>query len=214
MLSNVRTLLIVGVLLAFTGTSPVLGQEYTAGIKVGVSTTTLSGTSDTELTWRSAFAGGFVFGAKFFNSIAIQPEIIYVVKGASTDNIFQAGEPTGLKGVFSFSYVDVPLLVSFSPLQRSRVYPKVFAGPFLSYQLDASLEQIEPVSGNSSTESVDTIHDTDFGLVVGTGADFDIRGERVTFDVRYVWGRNNIRQNVPDSPLYNRSILFLVGVSF
>lgn len=205
---------VVAALFALSSTTDVSGQEYSVGLKIGVSTTTLSGDSDTELEWRSAFAGGFVFSAQVLDIVTIQPELIYTVKGASTDNIFQSGEPTGLEGVFSFSYLDFPLLVSLSPYQRSSIYPKVFAGPHFSYQLDASIEQTSPTTGNSQSEPVDTIPDTDYGFVVGAGADFDIRGERATFDVRYVWSRNNVRPNVEDRPLYNRGVLVMLGVSF
>ncbi|NND71655.1 MAG: PorT family protein [Rhodothermales bacterium] len=197
-----------------TYTPSSVGQDYSVGLKIGVSGNTLSGSSDTELRWRSAFSGGFSFNARFFNSIAVQPELIYVVKGAKTDNIFQSGEPTGFEGIFSFSYLDFPVLLMLTPQTRTRIHPKVFAGPHLSYQLDASIEQIDPNSGNSASESVDTIPDTDLGLVFGGGADVEIRGELVTFDIRYIWSKKNLRPNVPDNPLYNRGILFLVGVSF
>lgn len=188
-------------------------QDYSVGLKVGVSSTTFSGTSDTPLSWRSALAGGFVFGASFGDFVKIQPEMIYTVKGATAENVTILGEPTNLDAIFSIAYIDLPLLLHLYPVQRRNIYPKIFAGPMYSYQLEASVETIEP-GGNSQTESDESVDGSDYGFVVGAGIDFDYRGERVTFDARYLFGQSNIRSSRPDAPLHNRGLLFLLGVAF
>lgn len=188
------------------------GQDYYAGLKIGVSTTTFSGTSINELDWRSAFAGGFIFGASFGDYLKVQPEAIYTVKGASISNVIIDDVPTELDAVFSIAYLDLPVLLHIYPVQSRRFYPKVFAGPLLSYQLDARVKTIEP-NGTSQSETDDSVDDIDYGVVLGAGVDFNFRGERVTFDARYLLGTSNIRSSRPDAPLNNRGVMVMVGVS-
>lgn len=196
-----------------TGYSSAHAQDYSAGLKIGVSTTTFSGNSLNELKWRSAFAGGFVFGAAFGDMFKIQPEAIYTVKGASIENVVIDDEPTRLDAVFSIAYIDIPVLLHFYPVEYNSIYPKIFIGPMLSYQLDAQVKTIEP-GGASQTESDDTVDGSDYGIVIGGGVDFDFRGERITFDARYLFGQSNIRSSRPDAPLNNRGVVVMMGVSF
>jgi opacity protein-like surface antigen len=130
---------------------------------------------DEFLDSRAGFSGGAFLTYSLSRQFAIQPEILYVTKGAE-------------KGVFIFNaywsmdYLEIPVLMKCNLAPDGRVRPTLFAGPALSYLLGSKIGAI-----NESIDVADGMKTLDIGLVFGGGLDY----KRVTFDVRYTMGLMN-----------------------
>ncbi|GIV62654.1 MAG: hypothetical protein KatS3mg044_1520 [Rhodothermaceae bacterium] len=205
-------------------------QEIAPTFKIGLSTATLSGTSPFDFEPYTGFAGGLGFNFALRNGFSIQPEIIYVVKGTRLDFDVRSTfdtilisppgqDPEGVPatGTLRLTYAEIPLLLHYGFETRSRLHPRLFAGPALSYLLDARFAWAPRDGGVEQEQAEDNIESTDFGLVLGAGIEYDLYGERLLFEIRLSRGFSNTNfgnASANDRTLTNTSVMFLVGVAF
>lgn len=191
-----------------TGKGLKLGFDI-ASIRTGISE--LNNYLDTK----TGFTGGAFLTYNFSREIALQPEILYVSKGAK-------------KGFFIFSvswnvnYIEIPVLLKYGLAPNGRVRPNLFVGPAVDILTNSELSVI-----GVSFDVTDGMKKTDVGLVFGGGFD----AKSVTFDVRYTLGMSNTvnadKVNkltgaetgdfyylTANPEVKNRNISFMVGVRF
>ena len=194
---------------------PARAQQFTGAIKIGGAVTSLSGESraETDFDLRAGLTGGVALGYDFGNGLLIQPEILYVVKGAYADTeLVLDGEPRDIRARFDLTYLDVPVLLVYR-FERRGIQPKLFAGPSVAYKLDARVRfRVRGSDGPTQSEEDESIEPIDYGAVVGAGAEFFISGQRVSFDVRALLGQANVRETAPE--LNNTGVAFFLGVVF
>lgn len=170
---------------------------------------------DDFLDSRTGFSGGAYLTYSFSHQFAVQPEILYVSKGAAKDLfIFDAH--------WNIDYLEVPVLLKFNIAPDRPVRPNLFVGPAMSVLLSSSFHVI-----NESYDVKDGMKSMDVGLVFGGGVDY----RRVTFDLRYTLGLvntvdaakvNELTGAEPGDSYYlegdpsvkNTNISFMVGVRF
>ena len=195
-------------LLFIAGAPPALAQEWTGNLKVGASITTFTGDTPTTFDPRVGWAGGFALGYDFGNGFVVQPEVLYVTRGASFDSALE-GVPIRVHS--RVSYAKIPVLVMYR-LQRGTIHPKIFAGPLLASRLDAVINYRTEGSSQTQQEADNSLDDYDYGGLIGAGADVDWSGQRLSLEVRATFGLANLRTSEP--ALYHRGVLVLIGFVF
>lgn len=212
-------ILIVGTILLLC--AAVNAQEWTSGItgkglKLGFDISSINtdyDELDKFLDSRVGFSGGVYLTYAFARQFAVQPEILYVNKGAEKDLfIFSAH--------WSIDYVEVPVLLKCDLVPKGQAHPNLFAGPAMSILVSSEVGGL-----GVSYDVTDGMKSVDFGLVFGGGVDY----KRITFDIRYTLGLANtvdvakvnaITGAEPDDFYYligdpsvkNTNISFMVGV--
>ena len=177
---------------------PVQAQKkIEMGIKGGLGLANLTGdVSGTES--MLSFGGGGLFRFSPIPQFSIQPEVLFVLKGAQEkgDN----GEKLKL------AYIEVPVLAMYRPPAGEKVSPSFFAGPAISVLVSAKV---------GSEDIKDEVNSTDFGVVFGAGVDFKA-GEKgkVSLDGRYTMGISNIAKDSGNDSVKNGVFSFWVSYLF
>jgi hypothetical protein len=181
------------------------------GFKAGVGLANLSGSvadAITDLTGASKkMKIGFGFGAfltyAFSPMFAVQPELLYTMKGAK----YELGAESAK---LNFNYLQIPVLLKLTPEVQGNIKPFIFAGPALSFLMSAN------VSDGGSVDVKDAFKSTEFGILFGAGADFPMSRGKITIDGRYDLGLSNLPKEIggvtPD--MKTSTISFMIGYSF
>ena len=153
------------------------------GLKAGVGSYQFSG-DDKVLDghWphpRTGLAGGAFATFALGSAVALQPELLYVTKGAN----YKEGDE---KYTFKLDYLELPLLLKYRFPTSCSLRPSLFAGPAVSFKLSA--RGVHEGNGEETEEDLDNCQDWDVGVAVGGGLDFAAAGSTITFDVRYTIG--------------------------
>jgi Outer membrane protein beta-barrel domain len=194
--------------------SPAAGK-ITFGVKAGMLSANML-TASTDVAWSAKWGitGGAFVSFALSDMFAIQPEVLYSPKGAQysvTD-----GTTTITATVFA-PYIDVPLLLKvFLPTGSSEgVRPVVFAGPYIGFKAGTGKLKTDIVySGqhDTSEETLTNLKSTDFGVVLGAGAEFPLDTMKILLDVR--WGTSLSTISTEGDNTKNKVWTFLLGLSF
>jgi hypothetical protein len=217
----VKLIMLAGMILLFgvaVSAQPTAGGVAGIGIKLGFDVAKIN-TDYSELNdfldSRTGFTGGAYLTYKLNRQFAVQPEILYVSKGAEKDIFFFSAH-------WNVDYLEVPVLMKFDVVPQGPVHPNLFAGPAMSFLLSSEIKAFDV-----SYDVADGMKTVDASLVFGGGVNF----KRFTLDVRYTLGLvntvdaekvNELTGAVPDDFYYlegdptvkNTNISFMVGVSF
>ncbi|PAU95344.1 hypothetical protein CK503_03885 [Aliifodinibius salipaludis] len=120
--------------------------------------------------------GGYLNFKVPMSPISIQPEAIYSQKGFKIGN-----------GTAEVDYLEIPVLAKFS-FAPGPVQPHVYFGPYAGFVLNSE------VSGNNLSVDIDNTQ-TDFGGIVGAGADLNAGVAKLNLGVRYGFGFTNMFEN-------------------
>jgi hypothetical protein len=172
--------------LAASAWTPSLSQSNTRwtprfGVIGGANVATLTGSGFEKPSRRTGFAAGFMAVLPVAPSFAIQPELMFTMKGNSESG-----------GTIKINYVELPLLARFEAPAFGRVKPFAYGGPGFAYRMSCALEG----SGFSMTcDSAQVIgrraspgvyySRTDVDGIMGGGLVFDVAGRTMTVSVRY-----------------------------
>lgn len=190
-----------------------LAKGIKVGFKIGVNNADFHGENikeaeqdmgeDVESKW-GLCAGGFV-RFNISKTFAIQPEVLYTMKGAKFNPIFHGGGTE--RWEFKLSYLEVPVLVKFMIPTPGGVKPNLYAGPALAIKLSYKVKA--EGGGVTVEEDVEDMKDTDFGIIVGAGVDIG----KLMIDVRYVLGLTTIVDDAEDD-VKNGVVSLMIGFSF
>lgn len=146
------------------------------GLKGGVSFSNVKWSDDdgSEQMLIQPTFGGFIV-VPLGSSLAIQPEVNYIVHGEKWTD----GESITEK----FTYLQVPVLVRIQLMKEGKIVPVLFAGPSVSFLMSAT------ESGFGSVKEF--FKNTDFGAVIGVGGIFGQGKTKGLVDLRYVFGFTN-----------------------
>jgi hypothetical protein len=173
------------------------GPAMRLGPVAGITFATIGGDDAEDISNRIGYqVGGFVSLA-WGSTFALQPEVVWVMKGAEND---------AENFTINLSYLQVPVLarVRFPVGAGSRVTPFLSAGPSFAFKVDCTVEE------DSAEEPCEDEASTDFSLVFGGGlevGDFTIAG-------RYDLGFTNLDTSPDRFDLKNRSWSIVVGYGF
>jgi hypothetical protein len=143
------------------------------------------------------------------STLALQPEINYLVHGESWDT----GDG---KVTEKFTYLQIPILLRARLMKEGKFVPVLFAGPAVSLLL-AAKETGEDIDIKEFFKS------TDFGAVFGAGGEIAAGAMKILLDLRYVLGLTNDYQP-PDMVLLmaapidfsmkTAAVVFTAGIIF
>jgi len=125
---------------------------------------------------RVGFSGGAFLTYALSRQFAVQPEILYVSKGASKDFFF-------FNAHWNLDYLEIPVLLKFNLMPEGKLQPSLYAGPALDVLMASKFHIID-----ETYDIKDYTKSMDFGLVFGAGLDY----KHITFDVRYALGLTNV----------------------
>lgn len=224
-LSGRWALPVVLVLMFVLSVTPATAQvSIEPGVKLGGNLATFQGDDaeatligmdgEADLNRRTGLVvGGFLF-MDFAGPFALQPELLYVQKGAKME-----GSATTMLGPIDFSatykvdYLEIPVLAKFEVPMTGPASPNLFAGPALGFKMSESWEM--EVMGETETEDSDDIKSTDLGFVIGAGMDFGLTAGTLTVDLRYVLGLSSLPSEGDDeADIKNGGIMLTAGFRF
>jgi len=159
---------------------------------------------------RTAFNGGVMLSLPVSNGFAIQPELLYTMKGASEAS-------NGVSGAAKINYLELPVLMRYDIPVSGGVRPLVYAGPSVALKTGCSIEATDGTAhvSFSCEDAVREVGDpgtsltfanADVGGVVGGGLAFDVGARQLTIGVRYELGFVSISSN---SDSKNRVLSFV-----
>jgi hypothetical protein len=194
-----KRILVVLVVLMMFAVSASAQSSKALGIKGGVNLFKPYGDDVVSIDYYTSFAVGVFYYHAFSEIFVLQPELYYSVKG---------GKETG-GSVLKLSYIDIPVLLKFNlPLEGKSWAPNLYAGPYLAFLMGADVD---------GHDVKDYFSSTDFGLVVGAGADFHLSEGKhlLELDFRYSMGFTKIYDaDQQDIEAFNNGFQFLLGFGF
>lgn len=212
-----RIVSFVGV--AVLAVSAVASGQVTGGLKVGLNDAGMSQTPEptdgsVTLSNRQVLLAGGFFEVPLARHIAIQPEVLFVMKGRRV-SINQAGLTAD--STAKFTSLDVPVLVRVDVPTRGAITPYLYAGPNIGFVLTA--KAVTTLSGSVTTPGTsqetdvkDTLKSTEVGVAVGGG----VRLGRLLAELRYTRGLTNILADPGSSgvKVTNHALAVIGGVRF
>jgi hypothetical protein len=178
-------------LLALIATIGFSAQAQTMLIPKGGAVFSNLKTNESGVSGRTGFVGGLGFGIPVTadNFFMIQPEILYIQKGA---NFSTTGTTTRI-GNTSVNYLEVPVLAKINFGGESfRAY--VNGGPSIAYALFGRTNQNGAVVNVTFGDDADVTFNNriDFGLQFGGGIGFKAGPGDILLDLRYGMGLSNL----------------------
>jgi len=196
-----KLLLVLAVVMLFTvsGFAQDVVKGVTAkGIKVGVNLANWTGDISGNKMMLT-FGGGVFMEYSFNPQFAVQPEVLFMMKGTKAEE----GD-----GKYKLTYIEIPVLLKFKPTMEGNFKPGIFAGPAVGLLMSAK----EDPGGEDIKDNLKSI---DFGIAFGAGFMYMMQnGGGITFDARYTMGMGTIDDTEADETIKNTNISFMVGYSF
>lgn len=175
------------------------------GITAGVNSATFGGSDAEDAKRRTSGMIGVLLVAPVTPVFAIQPELLYTMKGAKfNDGTFEA--------TLKMNYVEIPVLARFDFASSGGVKPFFYVGPAISFKLSCDVSA--SFQGATSTSDCDqasegeaNVKSVDYGAIVGAGLAFDVSGRMFTLGARYDHSLSKVSE---DSDIKHR-VISLVG---
>jgi len=200
-------LLVLALSLAAPG--PASSQTFDGGVKGGLAFTDIPRLANDleeagadEVEWRLGRALGGFIAIGLADSLAFQPELLWVQKGLKGREPFLGNT---LK--VEFEYVEVPLLLRLGPTDGLGFH--VLAGPSLNFLTRA--RAIEEGRFGEDEDITDETESVDVGLVAGVG----YYGRLLLVEGRFEEGLRNVPKSPENDETYrNRAFMVLAGIRF
>lgn len=187
--------------------------DVSAGFLLGLNLGKVSGLTSIDWSFRPGLSFGGFCNFALNKVLSFEPEIYFTQKGAQHTEEIPGGQVTSS---INMSYIEVPLLVRIAiPLGEDYIVrPRIFGGPTVAYKLSAKfMNRYEDLGGSSDqTADLADIKRWETGLVVGAGAEFDVKGGVFSAEVRYLWSLGSISTDPPTKK--NRVITVMLGFAF
>jgi hypothetical protein len=189
------------------------------GIKGGINLATVGG-ADKQLggvdpKTRLGLAGGISYKIGLIAGLSIQPEVMYIQKGAVYEvSMSQGNYSMSQKVTLKGDYIDIPVLLKFNlpiPVLSPYIEGGVSYGILLSAKSKEETTTNIPGQTSSSTETniKDQLSKSDVSLIVGVGFELLI----LDINARYVLGQTKLGKDT-DAKVFNRGIILTAGLRF
>jgi Outer membrane protein beta-barrel domain len=200
---------------SFAATRPALAQQapratpVRLGLEGGPSAANFGGT-DADLRHRTAALFGGYAVLDVSGRIAMQPELLFSMKGAHEHRIVNSPNgPVPATYTTNADYVELPVLarVVIAPARRSTPY--LLGGPAVAMRAACATAQTGVVEVGRSSSCGDAVRRVDAGVVLGAGVTVGgVGAGALNVGARYEAGLVRIAH---DSPARNRVLSITVG---
>lgn len=163
---------------------------------------------------RAGFLGGLYMGIDLSPNIGLQPELLYVRKGASLFNteLTWNGHVYASVGTnLDVDYVEVPVLLKLHTADAGPVNLRLLAGPVVSFKAREALSTTGLLGFHLPTNQVKT---SDIGLAGGIGAAVKNGNMKLVAEGRYTLGLANVSSLPYGGDVKNGAIYATVGLEF
>ncbi|KOH43751.1 porin family protein [Sunxiuqinia dokdonensis] len=195
-MKRMKRLIILSSVLCLLVSPAIMAQESVTGIKGGLNLSSLTTDGNDDKNLKLGFHAGLYNKIAISESFAIQPELLYSVKGMKLDydNSTMADGETK----FNLNYIDLPVKLVFNLSEDFEFQ----AGPYISYLVNANLDTNAEVLDYFQIDSEDEVdrknfNTLDYGLSFGLG--FDLQSVLIGFN--YNLGLNQVAKD--DEPSYD-----------
>jgi hypothetical protein len=215
-----RSTLGTALLCAFAcGAAPLAAQSVTIGPMAGVSISTFSG-DDAEIFNETGFdkgsRTGFAVGGfaefEFGSNFAIEPQLLYIQKGARYSGAVDDGSGSfvDVSAGFNLDYIQLPVLFK-AELRKAdnKLTPSAFVGPAIGFNIGCKITAEGDGADVNQDCPDDTFKSTDFSLVFGAGLEFG----RFSLQGRYDMGLGSVADS-DGADVKNSGFLFTLGYGF
>ncbi len=198
---------------ALTALAPRARAEMTCGVKGGIGFSQMNADLfDTDS--RNGFVGGVYGSLDLTPSLAVQPEVLYVRKGAKlfSTNVSLGGITFGRIGTtLDVDYVEVPVLLRLSAPPTGPVDLRLLGGPVASIKVREQLSTTGLIGVKLGTDQIKT---TDFGLAVGGAAAMRNGTLKFVAEGRYTFGLLNVSDLPFGGDVKNSAFYGTLGLEF
>lgn len=186
-------------------------QGQTIGFKAGLNLSNLTNVKSEyfNLGTKAGMLVGIFYRHDLSDTIAIQPELYYSMKGVGDSGTYNGNE-WSVK--FKIDYLDFPILVKYRFPVSGKVEPNLFMGPYLSIKLNAKTEM--RLNDESVSEDVEDIRKLDFGFTFGAGIDYEVGKGRIVLDARYSFGLVDVSTEGLEKKTLHRVFSLMLGYCF
>ena len=183
----------------------VINAQVNVSAKAGFNISNFTGDDTEDLETKSGVIAGIGLQYKLTNSISLEPELLFTMKGATNSEVGRTNE-------LSLNYFEVPVIISYSfPLKP--LEPSLFVGPAIGFNISANMEQT--VNGNQETIDIsDNVKTIDYGLSLGGGIDFSLGNNKIGIEGRYTMGLSSFDDSPEEADLKNSTISILALITF
>ncbi len=222
LLFAILTLLLSGSIMAQTGAR--------FGFKAGYSLATQYGIKPADETFivetsnRNGFVGGVFIYYPVTESVGIQQELLYAMKGSGQDVSFTVPFPINTVSEYKLNYFEMPMLVRYNIFNIKNVGVYGNTGIALSllmngeYKIVSTIEPGGPTIVTEESGDMEGLDIFDYSFLYGFGADFKLLNKDFFFESRMTVGWNTLAlPNVAGEepvPLRNQDYIFTLGMYF
>jgi hypothetical protein len=181
------------------------------GFQGGINLANAKITPDISTSTRTGFMGGAVLEVEFSDIFSVQPEVLYIQKGAKYSDVMPVPSvgDVPFDATFKFDYIEIPVLLK-ATFGSSSFRPFVFAGPNVGFKMKSELE-IEAMGQAATQDLKDETESIDFAIDFGAGGEFKIAKVTTVFaSVRYSLGLTDVIKD-PDASAKTTGIQIMVG---
>lgn len=223
------TLVLFLLLSMFSGSlSAQTGARF--GLKTGLSLATQYGIKPAEDIYtfetssRKAFAGGIFVYFPITESVGIQQELLYAMKGSGQDVTITTPVNINTVSEYKLNYLEMPIVIKYKFINIRNVGIYGSSGIALSLLMDGAYDITTTVNAGpipvelnekGNAKGLDTF---DYSFVYGAGADFKLLKRDFFLEYRMTIGWNTLA--MPNSagadpvPLRNQDYVFGLGMYF
>ena len=197
-----RFIIAMALVVFMTGAVSAEGMMF--GVKGGLNMANLYGDDVEDSKMKMAFGGGVWMNYGFNEALSLQPELMFMMKGAEED--------VDDGGKIKLTYLDINLLLKYAIPMEGNFVPFFNVGPQFAMLMSANYEDSE-----EDVDIKDYMKSMDIGAVFGIGFDYMLEaGGCITVDARYVLGLTSVDdpEEGDASDTKNSGIQFMVGYGF
>lgn len=200
---------VLGVMIGLGQPARARAEIATFGVKAGLAAAGQHGATSFEGN-RTGIGVGFMAGIPLSPRVSLQPEALYVQKGAKTTSELtnSVGVVIGTESVtYAIDYVEIPLLLRVGVPTDGSVEPYFIGGPSVGFKVS------EEIRFGDFSDPQDRVSTTDFGLAIGAGLQVGRGGSYWLIEGRYTAGVTDIG-SIPDGSLRSGVWLVTAGIAW
>ena len=218
----ILSFLFFGSVNAQTGVRFGLKAGYSLALQYGIPPAEDIYTVDTDS--RNGFAGGVFAYFPITESVGIQQELLYAMKGSRQDVTISVPVNINTFSVYDLNYFEMPIILKYQFVKINNFGIYGSTGIALSlllngdYNITSTINMGGPpiiVEESGDMKGLDTF---DYSFVYGIGSDFELLNKDFFFDCRMTVGWNTLAMpntsGADPVPLRNQDYVFAVGMYF
>lgn len=200
------------------------------GIKAGYSLATQYGITPADDAYkvetgsRSGFVGAVFVYFPITESVGIQQELMYAMKGSRQDVSFTDPIPINTVSEYNINYFEMPMLLRYTFVKIKSVGIYGSTGIALSlllngdYNITTTIEPGGPPVVTEESGDMKGLDTFDYSFLYGAGADFKLLKKDFFFEYRMTVGWNTLAMpnatGAEPVPLRNQDYIFTLGFYF